>query len=437
MRVRKVLEDVRSSLWFVPGTIVIASIALAFLLVEVEWTSLSNALRNVAPRFFSTNADDARQLLSTIATSILTVAGVTFSVTAVTLSLIASQYTPRVVRTFMRSHKTQVALGVLMGVYAYAIIVLRTVGGGQTPHVPSIAVNFANLYVLVGLLVFIMFVHHIASFIQPATIATGVFAETLKAIRETYPEELPEGEDQAESDADDVIAQSSWHTLPAPKAGYIEEVDCRALVRHGSRTGNAVRLAKRVGEFVVEGEPILCVANAAPDKSSSRRLIAAVTLGVHRTIEQDPGFGVRQLVDMALKGLSPAINDPTTAMLCIDHLAALLHHMSRRRSILAHRGRDGRIHAIVPRPEFNEILGNAIAPLCLAAAQHPQVLERLMCTLTSIARELPRGMRRRETWAQAIAVADQVGRLGPVPGRGRVVASTAQLRKELDTRVLE
>lgn len=437
MHVRKAVESVRSSLWFVPGVIVLASIGLAFALVEAEWSGLAKELRQIAPRFFSMSPDDARQLLATIATSVLTVAGVTFSVTAVTLSLVASQYTPRVVRTFMRSAKTQLALGVLLGVYAYSLVVLRTVSGGESPYVPDIAVNFANLYALVGLFVFILFVHHIASFIQPVTIAADLFSETLDSICAFYPEEQAEEPPNAGSEVEESLAELPWHALPSPRAGYIEQVDFDALVEYASRAGTVVRIAPRLGEFVLEGTSLLHVANAPPNKAEGRRLLAAVSLGSHRTIEQDPAFGVRQLVDMALKGLSPAINDPTTAMLCIDHLSALLRVLSRRRISATHRGADGALRAIVPRAGFEEILGNAIEPLSLGAREHPQVQERLLRMLAELTRGLPRGSRRRAAWAEVAAVADQVARMSPMPGRAHVMAVAARLRSELDAEEIQ
>jgi uncharacterized membrane protein len=433
MHLRKALEGARSSLWFVPTVILILSIGLAFGLVEAQM-DLGEELRQAYPRFFATSPEDARQLLGTIAGSVLTVAGVTFSITAVTLSLVASQYTPRVVRSFMRSLKTQLALGILMGVYVYALVVLRTVSGAPSPYVPDLAVFFAFVYVVAGIFVFILFVHHIASFIQPVTIATNVFAETLTAIRATYPEELRQGEgkDEGGTDLERVIADHAWHPMPSRKTGYIQAVDVDVLVRHAESARTIVRLGVRVGEFVIEGEPLLFVAHARPDEAGARRLLGAVSIGGRRTIEQDPGFGVRLLVDIALKGLSPSIYDPTTAMMCINHLAALLLHIGRRRIVETHRVEGGALCAIVPRTQFEEALDGAIEPICLAARDQPQVLERLIVMLRALGRGLGPGARRFRVKAQVAMVADQVSRLVPVPGRARVTALAARVREELE-----
>ncbi|WP_170319809.1 DUF2254 domain-containing protein [Polyangium spumosum] len=433
VHLRTALQDVRSSLWFVPTVLVVASMGLAFGLVEAQF-GVGEALEDIYPRFFETSPDDARQLLSAIATSVLTVAGVTFSITAVTLSLVASQYTPRVVRSFMRSRKTQVALGVLMGVYVYALVVLRTVSGSPSPYVPNLAVIFAFVYVVAGIFVFIVFVHHIAAFIQPATIASDVYDETIRAMRETFPEELGDcaPEDTREAEVERAVAELAWHPLPAPEAGYIQAVDLGVLIRHAARARTIVRLGGRVGEFMIEGAPLLFVAHAPPDAASARRLLSAVHFGAHRTIEEDPTYGVRLLVDMALKGLSPGIHDPTTAMMCIDHLAALLLHAARRKIVQAHRGEDGAICAIVPRTRFEELLSDTIEPICLAAREQPQVLERLVVMLGAIGRELGPGSRRFAVRSQVAMVADQVSRLVPVPGRSRVMGVAARVREELD-----
>ena len=433
MHLRKALEDARSSLWFVPAVLVASSIGLAFGLVEAQF-GVGQDLERFYPRFFATSPDDARQLLSAIATSVLTVAGVTFSITAVTLSLVASQYTPRVVRSFMRSYKTQIALGVLMGVYVYALVVLRTVSGAPSPYVPKLAVFFAFIYVVVGIFVFIVFVHHIASFIQPATIASNVHDETMSALHENFPEEFREGErdDARDLEVERAVAHLAWHPLPAPKAGYIQAVDIASLIRHAERARTIVRLAVRVGEFVIEGAPLLFVAHVPPDAASARRLLSAVTFGAHRTIEQDPTLGARLLVDMALKGLSPSIYDPTTAMMCIDHLTALLLHAARRKMAEAHRGRDGALCAIVPRMRFEDLLNDTIEPVCLAAREQPQVLERLVVMLGALGRALGPGARRFVVRAQVGMVADQVSRLVPVPGRARVTEIASRVRDELD-----
>jgi uncharacterized membrane protein len=431
VHLRKTLEDVRSSLWFAPTAVICASTALALALVDAQdgWGGVITA---AFPGLFSINPQDARELLSSIANGVLSLAGVTFSVAAVTLSLVASQYTPRVVRSFMRSPKTQIALGVLVGVYVYAFVVLRSLESAGAQRVPELAVGVALVYVMVSLGMFIVFTHHIASFIQSSTIISDVLEETLEAIDDVFPEQRGKGEDDArDAGVEEACDRLAWHTVTSAKAGYIQDVDVSTLVRYGRDEDTVVRLVVRVGDFVAKGAPLLAVAQAAPDARGVKRLRRAVSVGPHQTIEQDPAFGSRQLVDIALKGLSPSINDPTTAMICIDHLSALLHHLAERKIVEAHCCEGGKMRAIVPRVRFGEVLAGAVAPICLAGSGQPQVLERILLMLERLARVVVPSNQRRAVAEQIAAVAEQVDRLGPVPGRQSAVECAARVREEV------
>ena len=430
MHLRKTFEDVRASLWFVPAIATCASIALALFLVESQ-DDWGGVVTSAFPRLFSFNLEDARELLSSIATGVLTLAGVTFSLAAVTLSLLASAYTPRVVRSFMRSLRTQLTLGVLVGVYVYSFVVLRTLTGSPTQPVPELAVGVAQVYVTVGLAMFIVFTHHIASFIQSSTIISDVLEETFDAINDVFPHRREGSDDVRDEALERACADLVWHPVIAVKAGYIQDVDVGALVRYGRDKDTIVRLVARVGDFVAEGAPLLAVARVSPSARCVKRLRRAVSVGPHRTIEQDPAFGSRQIVDIALKGLSPAINDPTTAMICIDHLSALLHHLADRKVVEAHCCRSGKLRAIVPRARFEEILEGAVAPICFAGRDQPHVLERLLLMLQALARVVIPSSQMRAVHEQIAEVAAQVDRLLPVPGGARVVELAAKVRAEV------
>jgi uncharacterized membrane protein len=427
VHLRKTFDDVRSSLWFVPSIVISSSIGLALVLIDAQdgWGGL---VTSAYPALFSTSPEDAQELLSSVATGGLGLAGVTFSLAAVTLTLVASQYTPRVVRTFMRNLRTQITLGVLIGLCVYAFVVLRAVTG-PSQRVPELAVGMVLAYVMVALGMFIVFTHHIASFIQSSTIICDVLAETLQAIDDLFPQQRQSSEDDVRDEAvEEACSKLPWHTVTAVKAGYIQDVDIHALVRYGRDKGALVRLMPRVGDFVARGAPLLAVAHAAPDARGIKRLRRAVSVGPHQTIEQDPAFGSRQIVDIALKGLSPSINDPTTAMICIDHLSVLLHHLAERKVVEAHCCESGKMRAIVPRVRFEEVLAGAVAPICLAGSGQPHVLERLLLMLQRLARVVVPSNHKRAVAAQIAEVADQAHRLGPVPGRARVVELAAKVR---------
>ncbi len=183
-----------SSFWFVPSLIVAGSIVLAMVLVEAHSTGSAQWLARW-PRLFGSSAEGAREMLSTIAGSMMTVVGVTFSMTLVALALASSQYTSRILRNFMRDRVTQVVLGIFTGIFAYCLIVLRTIrGGDEGGFVPSLAVFFAVVLAMGGIGVLIFFIHHIAASNQASSIIASVADETLVAVDRLFPQKLGKGD---------------------------------------------------------------------------------------------------------------------------------------------------------------------------------------------------------------------------------------------------
>jgi uncharacterized membrane protein len=219
------------------------------------------------------------------------------------------------------------------------LIVLRTIRSvDERRFVPSLAVVFGILLAIIGTGVLIHFVHHIASSLQASTIIARVARDTLAALDNLFPdalgEEAPRGAGRAPEYAASV---HDWHPVLAGTTGYVQSVDETGLLEAASADRQLVRMERGVGDFVVEGMPIASIAlvtsPASPPVGSpvvreldthAHRVAAAFTIGAHRTVEQDVAFGIRQLVDVALRALSPGINDTTTAIHCIDYLGAIL-----------------------------------------------------------------------------------------------------------------
>ena len=185
-RVSQFINDARSSFWFVPSLAVVDGIVVALALIEADamWGDRWLALW---PRLFGVGAEGARQMLSTLAGSMMSVMGITFSMTLVALALASSQYTSRILRNFMGSRATQTTLGAFAGIFAYCLIVLRAIRGGDAAFIPSGAVLFAFVLALGGVLVLIFFIHHIASSIQAVSIIASVAQETNAAMDRVFP----------------------------------------------------------------------------------------------------------------------------------------------------------------------------------------------------------------------------------------------------------
>ena len=319
---------VRSSFWFVPALMVAGSLGLAALMIYVDRT-LDINLAERYPTLFGANASGARSILSAIASSMITVAGVTFSITIVALSVASNQYTPRILRNFMRDTGNQLVLGIFVSVFVYSLIVLRAIRGGDESFIPSYSVIVAIALSIVAIGFLIFFVHHIASMVQASTILANIYEETKGVIQEIYPDRNADSPPLQEKPAFQ-LGDESAHVLSS-RTGYIQGVDEHMLIEWAEENDVVLEMVCGIGAFVTSGAPLLKVHGRAElDDAIAVKLNGAYTTNRARTIEQDPEFGFRQMVDVALKALSPGINDTTSAATALDYLGALIFHLGDR-----------------------------------------------------------------------------------------------------------
>jgi uncharacterized membrane protein len=360
-KLKQIWGNLRSSLWFLPSLIVAISIAFAVVLIEADSTGSDRWLARW-PRLFGAGAEGARGMLSTIAGSMMSVVGVTFSMTVVALALASSQYTSRILRNFMRSRVTQTVLGIFAGIFTYCLIVLRTIrGGDEGAFVPSLAVFFGVVLALGGVGILIFFIHHIASSIQASSIIASAAEETIATIDRLFPEKLGQG--PGENDGDQTLrslAERNWRAIPAKESGYIQSADNAALIRVARDTKTIVRMERGIGEFVVQSTALVSLAlEDPPDQETISALQATLSISRHRTVEQDAAFGIRQIVDVALKALSPGINDTTTAVTCVDYLTAILARLASRPIPSSRRYEEGELRVIAKGPSFESLLADS------------------------------------------------------------------------------
>jgi len=246
-------DGLRSSLWFIPSLIVLGTVVLAVALIETDSYGNRESLSEEWPRLFGAGAAGARGLLAAIASSMITVAGVTFSITIVALALASSQYTSRILRNFMRDRANQTVLGAFVGVFAYCLIVLRTIrGGDEGVFVPAVAVFVAVLLAFVAIGFFIFFIHHVAESIQASSIIEAAAEETLRAVDRLFPAEVGEAPAERVENGDvSDLANRTWAPIPARKTGYIQRVDVNALFDVARALGAVVRMEKGIGEFII------------------------------------------------------------------------------------------------------------------------------------------------------------------------------------------
>ncbi len=334
-------EQLRASYWFIPMAMVSAAIILSAASVSVDRT-IDHAWVPPLAGTYPGGPAEASTLLSTIAGSMITVAGLTFSITIVTLSLASSQFGPRLLRSFMRDTGTQVVLGAFVAIFVYSILVLHAIDSTDSPaFVPRISVTITLLIAVAGLGVLIYFIHHVSSSIQAGNVIASVGQDLDEAIDALSPDRagtacpatLPSGDAPAPSQVD-----RPGHPIPAAQTGYLQAIDDDALMNLASTRDLVLRLLYRPGDFVVEESDLVIVwPGDAVDEEVINRIDEAFLIGAARLRLQDVEFAVDQLVEIAVRALSTGINDPFTAIACIDRLGASLAHLAERDIPPAHR----------------------------------------------------------------------------------------------------
>jgi len=429
------LYYIRSTFWFVPGIIILGAITLAIGLIEAS-ALVDQRMLARWPLLFGAGAAGSRGLLAAIASSMITVAGVVFSITIVALSLASSQYTSRVLRNFMRDRINQTVLGVFVGIFAYCLVVLRTVrGGDEGAFVPSLAMLFGLVLGFVGIAFLVYFIHHIATSIQASQILAAVSEETLRAVEHLFPEGV--GQEDYDDTRFELSAGEKWYAVSALQTGYIQEIDTAELLAIAGKHGMVIRMERAIGEFLIEGTPIVSAIGTNPlDEKVARRLAWACTVGPQRTVDQDAAFGIRQLVDVAMKALSPGINDTTTAVMCVDYLAAILFQLAGRRIESRYRTKDGELRLLTRGPTFTGLVGEAYDQIRQNAGGNVAVLARLLWSLETLADRTSMATRRRVLLEHARALEELGHRSIPAPSDRQYIDSwSARLVASLDSNI--
>lgn len=411
---RKLWIELRSSLWFTPALLVIAGILCALGLVELD-LYVGDALQFGKTRpFFGAGTEGARGMLSAIASSMITVAGVAFSVTIVALSLASTQYTPRILRNFMRDPANQFVLGVFVGIYTYCLIVLRAVRSGDSDaftFVPLLSVTFALLLALLGIGCLIFFIHHVATSIQASSILDSITRETSSAIDHLFPEELGE---EAEPETLPGGADEEWHSVSATASGYLQNVHNAGVLEFARERDTVLRLDRSVGDFITEDLPLLR-SRRELDDDACKAVRSHFIIGDFRTVEQDAGFGIRQIVDIAMKALSPGVNDTSTAVSCLDYLGTLLVRLADRRIESPFRAdaEEGRLRVVAPAPRFADFVSKALDEIRHSAFGNVTIILHLLRVLQRLAAKTRHPSRRAVLSEHVRAVAEMADRTVP------------------------
>lgn len=458
-RFLQLAEDLRASYWFIPGLMTLGAIALA-VSTEVIDRWLTPDLVATLGIVYQGGPEGARALLTTVAGSMITVAGVAFSITMVALVLASSQFGPRILRNFMRDRGNQFVLGTFIATFLYCLLVLRTVQSlDQQTFVPHISITFALLLALASVAVLIYFIDHIADSIQAPNVVARVGADVDRAVDKIFQEpekaeeaeeakkaseteaakkaresgatteatEATEGEKEGEDaeeaadtkkgtaeNSDDDNARSAARGAPSrrtrtggwmeqvggkeaeaeeegrsitgDKSGYVQLINESGLIEAAKDADVVISCLQRQGGFAVEGGPLAQVSPPENvDEELEKKVRGAFLYGRTRTDIQDVDFAVKQLVEIAVRALSPGINDPFTAMNCVDQLTASLARAGR---LVPADPRllddEGTTRVILPRPAFPDLLDAAFDPIREHGSSTTAVLARILSAIISL-----------------------------------------------------
>ena len=382
-RLLNLLEAFRANYWLVPGAMATAAVALSFLTLEIDGRLNKEILESFG-WLYSGGTDGARAVLATVGGSIITVAGVVFSIIIVVMSLASSQFGPRILRHFLRDRVNQVVLGTFVATFIYCLLILRTVRGqDEGGFLPHLSVTVAVVLALVSLAVLIYFIHHVATAIQAPNVIAGVARELDSVIDRLY----PNGQPREPNGTAEAFDESDCTVVEAGASGYLQAVDTDVLLEQAAARNARIRLLRRPGHFVTAGTPVARVTPAAAcDPKLTEKLNEALIVGPHRTPTQDVEFAIHQLVEIAVRALSPGINDPFTAMTCLDWLGAGLRRLAETEMPDEQRlARDGHTRVIIPTPTFAGVCDAAFNQIRQHARRDVAVTLRLLETLAAVA----------------------------------------------------
>ena len=398
-RFRVSLEGLRASLWFWPACTSLAAVVLTLLLLRVRPGDHVGWAHWIWP----TGVDAASSLLQTVATSVMTAATVTFSLTVVALQLASQQFSPRLLREFARDARTQLVLAVLLGTFLVSITGLH----GMHPDrpVPVLVVGLVYVLAIASGVVLLFFIGHIARSLRVDTMMLNAHQGCLAVLRETYPE-------SETGEVQDFPDPGGGTCVPAGRSGIVQAVHAKPLVQMLQRHGLTMRLEVQPGDHVTIGTPVAWVFSddAGPQDSETlgavrQSLAEVLEIGYERTPEQDAALGLRQLTDIAVKAISPSINDPITAAHALGYCADLLVDISHRRlGPEGERDSDGVLRLVTQGRDYRYFMDLVCGPVRRFGHSEPIVLTAVQRLLRDCAANAVNDMQRGEIRRQSSLV---------------------------------
>ena len=400
-------EVLRTNLWLVPAVEVIAAIALFAGTLALDKAAYHGNLALPA-WVISGTADAARLILTSIAAAVITVVGVVFSIILVTLTLASTQFGPRMLRNFIRDRGTQLTLGTFVATFVYAVLVLVSIGPGpRGDFVPHIGVTVTLALMVADLGVLIYFIHHTAVSIQLPQVIASIADDLADAIEREGGADARAGQVAAPENGPSSAEllsrmEAAGGAVKATDSGYVQFIRVRSLVRFAEQANAVIGLNHRPGHFIVEGHPIGTVWPPEAATRVNEALGRAHITGPYRTLTQDVSFGIDQLVEIAIRALSPAVNDTFTAMTCVDWLGDNLSKIVKNwHPVRVHRDDRGFIRVIAAQPGYERLVQRSFEKIRQASTGMPAIMIRQLDAIAQIMMETSGPGQRRVLLEQA------------------------------------
>tara|TARA_R110000737_G_scaffold8048_6_gene23542 strand:- start:24102 stop:25418 length:1317 start_codon:yes stop_codon:yes gene_type:complete len=350
------IEDIQSSFWFVPSLMMLFSLILAAGTIYIDVTHLL-AGQGALAFLYANDVQAVRSLLATIAGAMITVTSIAFSITIVILTLASSQFGPRLMRNFMMDKGTQFVLGSFIATFLFCIAVFCAISFKE-PYAfkPGITLAVAIAMTCFSVWILIYFIHHVAQSIQADVVIDGVYRELEKTIAKLFPNVSDEDDRQEQASSLRGDKGACQLEVYSPFSGYLQFTDQECLLNLAVKSQCTIQLHYSAGDFIVQSATIATVyGNDTVQPDIGEDIVKHTVQGAYRTPVQDPEFAVNQLVEIALRALSPGINDPYTAITCIDKLSAVLCNLMAKAFPNANVFVDGELRLICKELTFSDI----------------------------------------------------------------------------------
>lgn len=381
-------KELGATFWFLPVLIISFSVLLAFSLVYLD-NSITISREGWIRFFLVESADSARSILSTISSAMMGVAGTVFSITLVVLTLASSQFGPRLIKNFMYVRLNQVVLGLYISTYLYCLLVLNSISGsnGYT-FIPSISILVAIIAAVVNIILLIIFIHQIAISIQADKVVSDISESVFKQVKKLFPEKIGE-EKENEENVDTTAAIAGYQnrtSIKSPKSGYLQYLDGEGLIKIITKHDALFELYYRPGKHLVKDAEIgVLFTNGEFEKNEFEKIFNPFVIGKTKTSQQDLEFSIQQMVEIAARALSTGVNDPYTAITCIDNLTSIMCYLAEAKFPSKYRfDEGGNLRVIADTLDFEGILDTAFNQIRQFSDDSPAVIIKMMEALTTI-----------------------------------------------------